>query len=87
MAEPKQENQNIEFKPVLSTYNIGDIAFIKSLLDCENINYYFNGENFNLMRLTVQPVVLMVQENQLEDTVNILKDTEIKFMLLSPERI
>jgi hypothetical protein len=34
-----------EFVEVFSTYNQGDIAFIKSVLDGEGITYFFHGEN------------------------------------------
>ena len=40
---------DVELVEVFSTYNQGDIAFIKSVLDGEGITYYFQGENSNLM--------------------------------------
>ena len=44
-----QEVHYIDFIEVYSTYQQGDIAFIKSVLDCEEITYYFEGENSNLI--------------------------------------
>jgi Putative prokaryotic signal transducing protein len=38
-----------EFVEIFSTYNYGDIAVIKSVLDGEGIHYLFQGENANLM--------------------------------------
>jgi len=83
LGAPDCKPEYVEFKPVLSTYNFGDIAFIKSILDSENINYYFKGENFHFASPAVQPAILMVQEDQVKDAISLLKDIDIKFMLLS----
>jgi Protein of unknown function (DUF2007). len=39
----------VELVEVFSTYNQGDIAFIKSVLDGEGIHYYFSGESTIMM--------------------------------------
>ena len=39
----------VEMVEVFSTYNPGDIAFVKSVLDGEDIHYYFQGENTALL--------------------------------------
>ena len=76
----------VEFKPLLSTYNSGDIAFIKSIFDSENINYYFKGENFHFVRPAVQPAILMVEENQVKDALTLLRDIDLTYMLLSTDK-
>ena len=42
------EEEYVSYQPVLSTFNYSDISFIKSVLDGEDIHYYFKGEYFHL---------------------------------------
>lgn len=44
-----EEVSYVDLVEVFSTYQQSDIAFIKSVLDGEEITYYFQGENSNLM--------------------------------------
>ena len=78
-SEPEQEREFIEWKEVLATKNNGDIALLKSLLDSENITYYFHGEHFNLVRPWVEPAILMVDRNDLEKTKDLINDLELSF--------
>ena len=39
----------VKMVEVFSTYNKGDIAFIKSVLDGEDIHYFFSGESTNMI--------------------------------------
>jgi len=71
------------YKELLKTYNTGDIAFIKSILDGENINYRIKGENFNMVGPLVQPVTFYVQEDQIEDAIELLSDLDIQFIGVS----
>jgi len=50
---------------LVATFNQGDIALIKSLLESENIDFLAHGEHFNLLRPCIQPVRFMVAEDQL----------------------
>jgi len=38
-------DNEIEFKPIYTTFDKGIIALIKSLLGSNNINYYIDNEN------------------------------------------
>ncbi|MHB8139597.1 MAG: putative signal transducing protein [Smithellaceae bacterium] len=49
---------------VFSTYNPGDIAVIKSVLDGEDIHYYFQGENTNMLVAAGAYARLLVQADQ-----------------------
>lgn len=61
---------------VFSTYNPGDIALIKSILDGEDIRYFFQGENTNLMVGGGSYARLLVAEDQIDRVQDILKELE-----------
>ncbi len=64
----------MNYVEILKTYNAGDIALIKSLLDGENIAYHFIGEHFNALEPMVQPARLMVIKEQAEMARDILSE-------------
>lgn len=68
-----------DYIEILRTFNQTDIAFIKSILEGEGISYYLKGEHFMNMRPLFRPVVLMVKEDEIEKTKEILKDMNIAF--------
>ena len=70
----------VDFKEVLTTYNPGDVAFIKSLLESEGIQYFFKGENFMYVRPLADPVRLMIRADQVEEAVELLKNVQLSFM-------
>ncbi|MDD3050380.1 MAG: hypothetical protein PHR06_04475 [Candidatus Cloacimonetes bacterium] len=78
-------NDFVEFAEILRTYNQGDIALLKSLLDNNEIVYFFKGENFISLRPLVEPAVLMAKNDQIQETVELLKDFELSFLGLSIE--
>jgi hypothetical protein len=82
-TESEQEPEFIEWEEVLSTKNNGDIALLKSILDSENITYYFHGEHFNVVRPWVQPAILMVDRNDVEKTNELIKDLKFSFSGIS----
>lgn len=59
---------------VFSTYNPGDIAVIKSVLDGEGVDYFFQGENVNLLIAAGSYARLLVEEDQAERVRDILKE-------------
>lgn len=67
----------MEFKELIRTFNKGDIAFLKSLLESEQIEFYCHGEYFSLCHHMVEPVRIMVREDQLEKAQNLIKDLKI----------
>ena len=56
----------MKLRELAATFNQGDIALIKSLLESENIDFLAHGEHFNLIRPWIQPVRFMVAEDQLD---------------------
>ena len=74
---PEPEPEFVNLKEVLATYNPADVAFLKSLLESEGIQYFFKGEHFMYMRPLADPVRLMVREDQVEDALELLKDVDL----------
>ncbi len=76
----------VDYEEILSTYNPFDIAVIKSLLDPEDILYFFQGEQFSYVRPLVEPARLMVAKEDAEEAREILKDLTISFGPSGPGR-
>jgi hypothetical protein len=74
------EYEFIEYEEILSTFNPADVALIKSLLDGENVTYYFHGEHFMHIRPLVEPARLMVDKRDVETARDLLKDLDISFL-------
>ncbi|MDP8207767.1 MAG: DUF2007 domain-containing protein [Candidatus Electryonea clarkiae] len=62
----------MELKKLISTFDQGELAVIKSILDAENILFRVKGENFSL----VVPASIMVNEEDLERAKDLIKDIE-----------
>ena len=84
---PKEPDpEYIEYEEILGTYNPGDIALIKSMLDSEHIVYYFLGEHFTYMRPLADPARLMVSKDDAEKAKDILKDLDLSYMGLNVDK-
>lgn len=59
---------------VFSTYNPGEIAVIKSVLDAEGIPYYFQGENVNVLIAAGTRPRLLVDKEDAERVRDILQE-------------
>ena len=80
---PVKETKPPEFEKILTIFNVGDIALIKSVLDAGRIEYIFDGENFNLVDPMIQPARLFVKASQAEMAKELLKDMNLHFWSLS----
>ncbi len=69
----EEEPEFIDYVEVMGTYNPADVALIKSILDAENITYYFNAEHFMNVRPLAEPVRLMVKKDEAERAEEILQ--------------
>jgi hypothetical protein len=65
LCDDDRTPEYIEYIPLLATYNAGDIALIRSILDAEGIRYHLLGEFFNIVRPLVDPVRLLVDREDL----------------------
>jgi|WetSurMetagenome_2_1015567.scaffolds.fasta_scaffold765089_2 hypothetical protein len=81
---PEEPFTQPDFEKILTTYNIADIAVIKSVLDSAGIHYVFDGENFNMLEQMVQPARLFVRADDVEAAKELLKDLTIKYVSISP---
>jgi hypothetical protein len=69
-----EEVRYVDLVEVYSTYQQSDIAFIKSILDGEDIAYYFEGENSNLMVGGGAYARLLVKADDVARTKEILQE-------------
>jgi len=75
--------EKLNIVKVLSTFNLGDIALIKGLLDEANIQYFFQGENMSHIRGTIEPAILMVNEKDINIVQELLENFDLKFLHFS----
>jgi uncharacterized protein YbaR (Trm112 family) len=71
---------------LLSSLNQGDIALIKSMLDDAKIFYYVVGENFLAIRPLLEPARFFVNEQQLKEAADLLKDFKLNIWGVSTNR-
>ena len=80
LAEPEQnESEQYKYVEILETFNLADIAFIKSLFDEYNIQYFFLNESFNTLE-PVEPARLVVREDQADNAKELLKDADLNYV-------
>jgi hypothetical protein len=70
------EKQGKDFKEIYITFNAGEIAMTKSLLDDAGIDYYLKGGLFAELRLYADPARLFVREDQYAEALEILEDLD-----------
>jgi hypothetical protein len=68
------EFEDEEFVEVFSTYQQGDIAFIKSVYDGEGITYFFQGENSIMLIAAGAYARLLVKTDEADRAKDILRD-------------
>ncbi len=73
----------VEFEEILRTFNQGDIALIKSILDDAEVEYFFHGEIFNLVDPLIQPARLRVRKEQADEARQLLKGLNVSFLGVS----
>jgi hypothetical protein len=78
--EQPEHTEYAEYAEILFTYNPADVAMIKSLLDAEDITYYFNAEQFMYVRPLAEPARLMVKKDEAEKAKEILHDLELSIL-------
>jgi hypothetical protein len=79
--EPKP-GDFVQYRELLSTYNLADVALIESLLDSEKIIYFLKNDELNTLIFSPQPVSVMVNTDQIEEAKKLLEDFEPKYSRL-----
>ena len=65
-----------KFVEILITFNPAEIAFNKSIHDAYGIDYYFKGEHFQTAGPLSGPARLMIRNDQVEKTRQLIKDVD-----------
>jgi len=71
--DPADQVAYVDYEHVLATYNPGDVALLKSVLDSEELDYYFDGEDFLYSTPMVQPAELLVRPEDVDRVREIIK--------------
>ena len=88
VLEPAEGPEYVELVEVLRTFNPGDIAVIKAIMEDEGVRYVFEGESFNMLDPLIRPARLMVAKADVETAKESLKDMKLSYMAfpnLSPK--
>lgn len=81
---PEKQMERPDFEKILTIFNVGDIAVIRSVLDAGKIEYIFDGENFNLVDPMIQPARLYVKASQAGMAKELLKEMNLHYWSVSP---
>ncbi|HDQ03958.1 MAG TPA: hypothetical protein ENN23_05220 [Deltaproteobacteria bacterium] len=74
--EHMDDPSDIEFVEVYSTYNQGEVAFIKSVMEGEGVTYYFQGDNPSMLIAAGAYARLLVKADEAQRAREILQDLE-----------
>lgn len=77
--KPAEEAEYVEYEEIVRTFNPADVALIRSVLDGEDITYFFKGENFLLVRPLVEPAALMVKKDEAARARNLLEGLNLRY--------
>ncbi len=69
-----KEISYVDLVEVFSTYQQGDIAFIKSVLDGEEITYFFQGESSVMLIAAGAYARLLVKADEVQRATEILQE-------------
>lgn len=82
---PEPETEYIEYVEFLRTMNPFDIALIKSLLEDQDIAFFFQGEQFAHLVSMGNPIRLMVEKDKVDEVKELLKDLTISYGVSTSE--
>ncbi len=88
LPEPPAREQpaDLELVEVLATFNPGDIALLKSVLDANGIDYLFQGEHFATVQPMVDPARLFVSREQLTQARELVDSLDLNFSAIRHPR-
>jgi len=74
LPQTSASDRGDEFVEVFSTYNQGEVAFIKSVLDGEGITYFFQGESSIMLIAAGAYARLMVAADEADRAKELLQE-------------
>jgi hypothetical protein len=77
----------VAYEELIFTYNPGDSALLKSLLDGEGIQYYIQGETFAPYYYHALPMRFFVRKGQLSEAREIIKDLDLRITSYSTDNL
>lgn len=80
---PEREVRDLEYVSIIETFNWSDIAMIESVLEGSGIDYFIQGEPALAVVQYVEPVVVLVVKEQVEEAKALLKDLDLTFKAFS----
>jgi len=75
----KKIHPHLKYVELLITFNKGEIAVIKSILDAAGIDYRFKDELFQMVHMFAFPARLMVREDQIKKAWKLLRHLNFRF--------
>lgn len=76
---PAPDSDEEGYEEVLSTMNAEDVALIIGVLEGEEIDYYFKGEESAFVGVLTQPARLLVSKDQLEEAKELIGTLELTY--------
>jgi hypothetical protein len=71
--EPEPIPEYVDFKEIMTSYDPGELAIIKSILDDNEMKYFVQGEHFSSFYGGI-PYRIMVPKDEYDRAVGLLKD-------------
>ncbi|MEI8175263.1 MAG: DUF2007 domain-containing protein [Candidatus Omnitrophota bacterium] len=84
-APPEPPQEYVAYRELLQTYNSSDVAFIKTLLESNDILFCVEGENFMTLNPGALPARVMVNADQYESAKELLGDFSGRYTSFSCE--
>ena len=72
--EESSKLEEITFQTVMTSFNQGEIAIAKSILESNDIQCFVQGESFNSLFRTSIPVSIKVPEEDFKQSTEVLKE-------------
>lgn len=84
-GHPTPPAGKLDLVELLATYNPGDVAILRSVLDANGVEYFLHGENFAIVQPLVEPTRLLVRRDQAQMVQNLLQGLDLNFLALATD--
>ncbi len=83
LPDEATEREPDTYLEIMSSYNVGDLAVIKSVLEGNQIAFYLHNENFHALNPWIQPVKIFVREDHMETARELLLGLDLQATAVS----